>query len=327
MKAMRIHTHGGPDVFTLDEVPTPVPGVGEILIKVAAAGINYADLMQRAGNYPLPGGLPTTLGFEAAGTVAALGAGVAGPAVGSRVVAGLGGGGGYAEYALAPAATVMPIPADLGFAEATALFVQGLTAYGLLHDAGRIQAGDTVLVHAAAGGVGSLAVQLAKLLGAGKVIATASTAEKLDLARQLGADTAINYTADDWVEQVRTATGGQGAQIILDAVGGEVGSHSVELLSQNGRLVVYGAASGAPTMLAAQQLSAKGQSVIGFSMGAGMPPEQLAAGMQALLGYIAQNQLQVTVGQTFPLAEAAAAHQAMGERKTTGKVVLLTATK
>lgn len=323
MKAVRVHENGGPEVLTLEEVPTPKPQAGEILIKVASVGINYADLMQRAGAYPLPGGLPAILGFEVAGTVAALGDGVSGPAVGTRVIAGLGGGGGYAEYAVAPAITVFPIPDSLGYSEATGLFVQGLTAYSLLHDVGRLQPGETVLVHSAAGGVGSLAVQLARLLGAGRVIGTASTSGKLDFIRGLGADAAVDYSAADWTEAVQRATDGQGAHIILDAVGGEVGARSLDVLGQGGRLVVYGAASGAPTMVAAQQLSFKAQSVLGYSMGAGTPPEQLAAGMRALLGFVAEGQLQVAVGHSYPLAQAALAHQAMAERKTTGKVVLV----
>lgn len=323
MKAIRIHENGGPKVLTPEEVPTPTPNAGEVLIKVAAAGINYADLMQRQGVYPVPATLPAILGFEVAGTVAALGDGVTAPSIGTRVVAGLAGGGGYAEYAVAPATIVFPLPDNLAFPEATALFVQGLTAYGLLRESGHLQEGESVLVHAAAGGVGSLAVQLAKLMGASIVIGTASTPEKLDLVRQLGADAAINYTAGDWIEQVMGATDKQGAHIILDAVGGEIGSRSVDVLAQGGRLVVYGAASGQPTMIAAQQLAFKEQSVTGFSMGAGTPLERMAAAMQALLGYVAEDQLQIIVGQTFPLAKAAEAHRAMGERRTTGKVVLL----
>lgn len=324
MKAIRMHATGGPKVLVMDEIDQPTPGTGEVLIKVAAAGINYADLMQRQGVYPRPAPLPSILGFEVAGTIAAHGPGVDAPPVGTRVVAGLSGGGGYAEYAVAPAMTVFPIPDTLHFPQATALFVQGLTAYGLLRDAGQLEPGESVLVHAAAGGVGSLAVQLAKLMGAGTVVGTASSPEKLDLIHQLGADVAINYTAPDWMDQVMAATGGQGASMILDAVGGAVGSRGLDVLGQGGRLVVYGAASGEPTMIAAQQLAFKGQTVTGFSMGAGTPPEQLAVWMQALLSYIAEGQLNIIVGQTYPLAQAAAAHQAMSERRTTGKVVLTT---
>lgn len=322
MNAIRFHQHGDPSVFVYEEVAEPRPGPGEVLIQVAAAGVNYADLMQRQGVYPLSGSLPAILGFEVAGTVVAHGEGVTEPAIGTRVLTGLGGGG-YAKYAVAPAVAVAPIPANLGFPEAAALFLQGLIAYGLLRDAGRIQSGESVLIHSAAGGVGSLAIQLAKLLGAGKVIGTASTAAKLDLIRQIGADEAVNYSEPGWVEQVQTATGGQGVDLVLDAVGGEIGAQSLALLGRGGRLVVYGAASGQPTIISAQQLSAKGQSVIGYSLGTRMTPEQMASGLRDLLGYVAEGRLQLIVGQTYALRDAALAHLAMAERKTTGKVVLL----
>lgn len=323
MKAIRIHQNGGPEVLTYEDVPDVTPGPGEVLIKVAAVGVNYADLMQRQGVYPLPGGLPVIPGFEVAGTVAAVGDGVTAPAVGTRVVTGIQGGG-YAEYAVAPAFGVFPIPDSLDFAKATALFLQGLTARGLLREAGRLQKGETVLIHSAAGGVGSLAVQLAKLMGAGTVIGTASTSDKLALVQQLGADIAIDYTTADWAEQVMAATDGKGASIILDAVGGEIGAQSLNLLAQGGRLVVYGAASGQPTMIAAQQLSGKGLSVVGYSMVAGTPPEQMAIGMHELLGLVAEGQLEAVVGNTYSLRDAAKAHQAIAERRTTGKLVLLT---
>jgi NADPH2:quinone reductase len=323
MQAIRMHETGGPNVLMLEETATATPNGGEVLIKVAAAGINYADLLQRQGVYPRAGGMPAILGFEVAGTVATLGPDVDGPAPGTRVVAGLGGGGGYAEYAVAPAATVFPIPDNVGFASATALFVQGLTAFGLLDDAAKLREGESVLVHAAAGGVGSLAVQLAKLLGAGTVIGTASSAEKLDLVRRLGADVAINYTDLNWSEQVNEATGGLGASIILDAVGGEIGQQSLDHLAVQGRLVVYGASSGQPVMFAAQQLVGKNQAVIGYSIGGAMSPEQRAEAMRALLGFVAEDRLHIVVGQTFPLRDASHAHRAMAERRTTGKVVLL----
>jgi len=322
MKAVRMHQIGGPDVLTLEEIATPVPGAGEVLIKVAAAGINYADLMQRQGVYPVAGGMPAILGFEVAGTVAALGTDVDAPLVGTRVVVGLMGGG-YAEYAVAPAATVVPIPDDLDFASATALFVQGLTAYGLLHDAAKLQAGESVLIHAAAGGVGSLAVQLAKLMDASMVVGTASSASKLEVVRRLGADVTVNYAEPNWSEQINEATGGEGVHVILDAVGGEIGQQSLDRLGSHGRFVVYGAASGQPTMFAAQQLAGNNQAVIGYSMGGAMAPERMAEAMRELLHYVVEDRLQIVVGHTFPLIEAAEAHRAMAERRTTGKVVLV----
>lgn len=321
MKAIQVHVSGGPEVLVMAELAMPQPQAGEVLIKVATVGVNYADLMQRQGIYPTPAALPAVLGFEVAGVVVALGAGVSTPTPGTRVVAGLSSGGGYAEYAIAPAATVFPIPETLDFEAATALFLQGLTAYELLRTAARFQPGESVLVHAAAGGVGSLVVQLARLMGASKVIGTASTPEKLAFVRSLGAD-AISYSQPDWVAQVVAATAGHGANIILDSIGGQIGADSLEVLSQGGRLVVYGAASGQPTMIAAQQLSFKGQSVLGYSMGTQTSPVQMAEGMGALLDYLSSGQLRVTIGERYPLADAAAAHRAIAERRTIGKVVL-----
>ena len=195
MKAIRIHETGGPEVMHLEEIETPTPKAGEILIKVAAAGVNYADLAQRAGAYLTRTRTPTTLGIEIAGNVAALGTGVNSPVEGTRVAAFCEGG--YAEYAISQANMVIPIPQGIDFVHAAALPLQGITAYQLLHESARIQPGESVLVHAAAGGVGTLAIQLAKLMGAGTVIGTASNAEKLDLIRRLGADVAINYTEQD----------------------------------------------------------------------------------------------------------------------------------
>lgn len=320
MKAIRYHQTGGPEVLSLDEVPTPEPGPGEVLIRVAAAGVNYADLLQRQGVYPIPGGLPAAPGFEVAGTVVAHGPGVSEPPIGSRVVSGLQGGG-YAEYIATPAAVALLIPESLGFAEATALFVQGLTAYGLLTSAGRLQPGETVLVHAAAGGVGSLAVQLAKAREA-VVIGAASAPAKLDLIRSLGADAAVGYAQPDWAEVVRAATGGRGVDVVLESVGGAIGAASLDLLAPGGRLVVYGSASGEPVSVPTQALIYRGLSVVGYSMGAQMAPQEMAAGLQALVGAAAEGRLKPLVGLRLPLAEAAAAHRAMGERKTTGKVVL-----
>src|SRR5258708_19079098 len=206
MKAIRINETGGPEVMHLEEIPTPAPKAGQALIKVEAAGINFADLAQRQGAYLTRTRTPMTMGFEVAGTVAAHGPGVSSPPLGTRIIAFSEGG--YAEYTVAPVSNVIPIPDTLDFASAAAIPVQGLTAYQLLRESAHIQAGETVLVHAAAGGVGTLAVQLAKLMGASIVLGTASNSAKLDLVRSLGADVAINYTEPNWVEQVKNATGG-----------------------------------------------------------------------------------------------------------------------
>ena len=217
MKAIRIHEFGGTEKLTVDEVEKPKPGTGEILIKTAIAGINYADVMMRGGNYLTKPPLPYSLGFEVAGTVEKLGEGVSNFAVGDRVLASVLGGG-YAEYAVAVARGAVPIPDSLGFGEATALLVQGLTALGLLDET---KSGDSILVHAAAGGVGSLIVQLAKHKGL-KVIGTASSTAKLELVTSLGADFAINYTEADWTDQVLEATANKGVDWIIEMVGGDI---------------------------------------------------------------------------------------------------------
>jgi NADPH2:quinone reductase len=323
MKAIRISELGGPEVMHLEEVETPTPQEGKVLIKVAAAGVNYADLMQRQGTYLTRTHTPVTLGAEVAGTIVALGSGVTTLKEGMRVAAF--GNGGYAEYTTASANMVIPIPDTLGFAEAAAFPVQGLTAYQLLRESARLQAGESVLIHAAAGGVGTLAVQLAKLMGASTVIGTASSESKRELARQLGADVVLNYTQEGWTEQVKQATGGKGADIILEMAGGEIARQSLQCLAPFGRMVVFGAASGEIVQFSGIQLMYKNQSIIGYWLTAWLSrPDRIAAASRDLMGYLASGKLHIIVGNTFPLAQAAEAHRAIAARKTTGKVVLLT---
>ena len=321
MKAVRIHETGGPEVMRLEEIEKPTPKAGEVLIKVAAAGINYADLAQRQGAYLTRTRTPMTMGLEVAGTVEELGSGVTSPAVGSRVVALAPGG--YAEYTTAPANTVIPIPDNLDFHSAAAFPVQGITAYQLLHESTHVQAGESVLIHAAAGGVGTLAVQLAKLMGAKTVIGTASSDKKLELVRELGADAAINYKQADWDEQVTKATGGKGPDVILEMVGGDIAEKSLQILAPFGRMVVYGAAGGQMVQFSGLQLMYKNQSVVGYWLTAWLSrPDKTAEAAQALMHYLATGKLRIIVGHTFPLEKAAEAHKTIAERKTTGKVVL-----
>ena len=322
MKAIRINETGGPEVMRLEEIETPTPEEGQLLIKVAAAGINFADLAQRQGAYLTRTHTPATLGFEFSGTVAALGPGVTTPAVSTRVVAF--GEGAYAEYALDQAATTIPIPPNLDFTHAAAFPVQGITAYQLLRESAHIQPGESVLVHAAAGGVGTLAVQLARLMGAGKVIGTASNTNKLELARRLAADVAINYTEENWVEQVLQATEGRGVDIILEMVGGQVAGQNLQCLAPYGRMVIYGAASGQIAQFTGIQLMYKNQAIIGYWLTSQLQrPDRIAQAAMTLMQYLISGQLEIVVGQTFPLAQAAEAHRAIAERKTMGKVVLL----
>lgn len=322
MKAIRIHETGDPEVMHLEDLDPPTPQAGEVLIQVAAVGVNYADLAQRQGTYLTRTRVPITPGVEVAGTVVELGAGVSSPALGTRVAAFCEGG--YAEYATAAASTVLPIPPQVDFAYAAAVLVQGITAYQLLRDSAHLEPGESVLVHAAAGGVGTLAVQLAKLLGAGTILGTASSASKLELVRRLGADVAINYSEASWAEQVKEATAGQGADIILEMVGGEIAQQSLRCLAPYGRLVVFGAASGQVTQFTGIQLMYRNQAIMGYWLTSQLGrPERIARAAAALMQYLVDGKLEIIIGQTFPLAEAAAAHRSIAERTTTGKVVPL----
>ena len=312
-------------MLRLEEVETPKPGAGEVLIRVEVAGVNYADAGVRRGMMggPHRATFPFTPGFEVAGTVVALGEGVALVEEGARVAAVLDSGG-YAEYAVAKAGSVVKVPDGVDYAAATAaLLVQGLTAYGVLHDSARLEAGESALVQAAAGGVGSLAVQFAKLAGAHPVVGTAGSNEKRELITTLGADHAIDYTREDWVERVLEATGGEGVDIVLESVGGEVGAKAYDCLAPLGRLVTFGAASGEglrpPDMW---QLNLKGQTVSGYG-GPWLRPGAAAAAREAISGYLRDGKLRIVNGGSFPLAEAASAHRAIEGRATTGKVLLV----
>ncbi|MBA2441899.1 MAG: zinc-binding dehydrogenase [Rubrobacter sp.] len=324
MRAIVVRETGGPEVLGLEDMPVPDPGEGEVLIRVVAAGVNYADAGLRAG---MAGGphavkLPYTPGFEAAGTVAAVGPGVTGLAPGRRVAAVLESGG-YAEYALAPAAALVEVPEGMDFDTATAaLLVQGITAYGVLHDAAGLRAGESVLVQAAAGGVGSLAVQLAGLAGAHPVIGTASTPEKRQRLSELGVDHAIDYTEDEWPSRVLEVTGGRGADVVLESVGGAAGARAYECLAPLGHLVTFGAASGEgtppPDMLA---LNFKGQTITGYG-GPWIRPGRAAVAREEISLHLEQGRLEAGAGHSLPLAAAPEAHRALQSRSTVGKVVL-----
>jgi NADPH2:quinone reductase len=315
MKAIRIHEFGGTANLRLEETEKPTAGADEVLIKTAAAGINYADTMLRQNKYMFTPDLPFTLGFEVAGTVEAAGANVQNLQVGQRVLATMRGGG-YAEYAVADWRTVVPIPDDLDYGKATALLVQGLTALGLLAD---LKSGQTILIHAAAGGVGSLLVQLAKYKGA-KVLGTASTTKKLEKVASLGADVGINYTEADWTDEVLAATHGRGADLIIEMVGGDIGKQNFKCLATGGTMTVYGAASGEDFQISALSLLGRMQTVKGYNLNL-EKRENMAAFTKELMAHFQANRLQVVVNE-FPLEQAADAHDALEGRKTMGKVVL-----
>ena len=317
MQAYQVSQLGGVEELRLVELPTPQPGPGQVLVKVAAAGVNYADILQRRGTYPMPLTLPAVLGLEVAGTVAAVGPDAGAWAVGQRVMA-LVPNGGYAEYALADAAQVIPVPEGLGFAEATALLVQGLTAVGLLNTGNY----PSVLVLAATGGVGSILVQVAKNQGKHVVAAVGSEAKKAE-AQALGADAVVAYDAPDWAEQVRAASpGGAGVAASFDAVGGAVGAAALTTLALGGAALIYGAASGEPTMVAAQSLIGTGRSVRGYTLYADLA--QAPAYLAELVGYHRAGRLQLPLA-AYPFAEAQTAQRDMEARRTQGKVVLVLA--
>ena len=315
MKAIRMHEFGGPDVLRLEDVEKPSPEPDEVLIKVSSAGLNYSDISRRRGTYRADIPLPCIPGLEAAGTVAEIGSGVTQFKTGDRVLA-IMNGGGYAEFVTAKAEQLFPIPDELDFAVSTALLVQGMTAVGLLREA---KAGQTILIHAAAGGVGSILVQLAKSKGL-TVIGTASNSEKLETIVALGGDFAVNYTEQDWPQQVRKAAGQRGVDIIIEMVGGEIVGRNLELLAVNGTMWVYGSASGENYKLSVMDLLDKNLIVRGYWLTLETPSrrEEFAA---ELLSYYRGKRLQISVTES-PLEKAAEAHRAIEGRETTGKVVL-----
>lgn len=314
MKAIQFAQHGEADQLQLVELPKPEPKAGEILIKTAAAGVNYADVLQRKGTYPYPITLPFVPGYEVAGTVDAIGEDVTQLQPGQRVMAMISNGG-YAEYVLAQAAQAVPLPDGLGDAEATALLVQGMTAVGLL----RTGQYSSVLVLAAAGGVGSVLVQLAKNQGK-RVIAAVGSDAKKQQALNLGADAAVSYQDADWVQQVRDATNGEGVSASFDAIGGAVGVGALQTLGAGGTAVIYGAASGEPTMFAGQQLIGQKQSVRGYTLFADVA--QFGEYAAELFGALQAGKLRLPV-QTYPFADVQTAHRDMESRRTEGKVALL----
>jgi NADPH2:quinone reductase len=323
MKAIRFDKLGEPEVLRYEEAPDPAVPDDGVVIRVRAIGVNFADTRYRRGTYFVRPRFPAIPGMEAAGEVVAVGAAGAGFKVGDRVVAlGMNA---YAELMAAKAATVYAMPDGLDFATAAALPVQAITAHHCLGLAGRMARGEKVLVHAAAGGVGTLAVQLAKRKGAGMVVATASSDGKRAIARELGADVAVDYTQPEWGRAVKEATGGGGVDVILEMLGGaEALKQNLACLAPFGRLVVFGAASGdTKATLEPIALMAKNQSVVGYYLTPILQQRELCApAFEECAQMAARGELRVVIGKRYPLAEAVEAHRAMEGRGTTGKVVL-----
>ncbi len=323
MRAVVVDGAGGPEVLSVGEAPDVAPGPGEVAIEVAATAVNRADTLQRRGHYPPPPGASETLGLECSGTVAALGDGVEGWAVGDEVCALLAGGG-YAARVVVPAGQVMPVPAGVDVVTAAALPEVACTVWSNAFMVAGLRREETLLVHGGAGGIGTMAIQLAAALGA-RVLTTAGTPEKLALCAELGADVTISYRDQDFVEVVREATDGAGADVVLDNMGGSYLARNVEALATEGRLVVIGLQGGATGELPLATLLAKRGAVVATNL-RGRPPAGKAAICAAVVEHVwplvADGSVRPVVDRVLPLEEVAAAHARMDEGGHSGKIVL-----
>lgn len=320
MRAIRVHAPGGADALRVDDVPRPTPGPGEALVQLAYAGVNFIDVYKRTGLYPVP--LPATLGEEGAGTVAAVGDGVSAVRAGDRV-AWAGVLGAYAEYAVVPAAKLVPLPGGVNARQGAAVMLQGMTAHYLATSTYPLGAGDWCVVHAAAGGVGLLLVQIAKRRGA-TVIATAGSEEKAALARAAGADHVLVYTQDDWTAAAQRLTNGRGVQVVYDSVGRDTFLPGLGVLAPRGMMVLFGQSSGPVPPLDPQLLNRHGslfltRPTLGHYVAT---RDELLGRASELFAWIGSGALDVRVGAEFALADAAEAHRALEGRRTTGKVLL-----
>ncbi len=321
MKAARIHSHGGPEVIRTEEVQRPVATAGQVVVKIEAAGVNFVDIYKRTGLYKMS--LPAILGQEAAGTVDSVGADVKDFKIGDRVAFN-GIDGSYAEYQAAPADRVIKLPEGIDAVTAAAVLLQGMTAHYLATSTYRLKQGDACVVHAAAGGVGLLLVQIAKMRGA-RVIGTVSTEAKARLAREMGADETINYTSEDFEAEVKRMTQGRGVQAVYDSVGKTTFDKSLNCLAPRGVLALYGAASGPVPPVDINQLGPKGSlfitrpSLVHHTL----TRQELLQRSGDVFGWVASGKLKVRIEGKWPLAEAGQAQAKLQSRDTTGKLLLV----
>jgi NADPH2:quinone reductase len=313
VRAIQMTEFGGPEVLELTELPVPEPGQGEVLIRVSRAGLNFADTHTRTNSYVQKATLPLVPGGEVVGIR---------EDTGERVVA-LVGSGGYAEYAIAPAQQTFALPDQIDDGTALAMVIQGTTAWHLYRTSARIAAGESVVVHGAAGGVGSIAVQLGHALGAGRVIATASKEEKRALAVELGADVAVDPAAEGLTERLIEANGGAPVDVVFEMSGGEVFEASYRALAPFGRIVAYGIATNEPNQVLSGSLLRHSRAVVGFYLFHCLErPAMFADALADLFARAARGELRAVVGHTYPLAQAAQAQIDLRERRTTGKLLL-----
>lgn len=324
MRAVEIREPGPPEVLVVTERPVPVAGPGEILIRVAAAGVNRPDCLQRRGIYPAPPGASDLPGLEVAGHVAALGAGVTGWQPGERICALLAGGG-YAEFCAAPAVQCLPVPAGLSLTAAAAVPETFFTVWTNVFERGALSAGETLLVHGGASGIGTTAIQLGRAFGA-EVLATAGSATKAALCRQLGAARAIDYRSEDFASAVREHTGGRGVDVILDIVGGSYLEANIAALAPGGRLVVIGLLGGARGQLDLGRLLTRQLTVTASTLRPRSPAEKgriASALRERVWPLLATGRVAPVIQATLPLAEAATAHRILESNEAMGKLVLV----
>jgi len=323
MHAIVVSELGGPEVLTYTEINKPQAGPGQVLIKVEACSVNFSDIKTRRGSKGNRK-IPYVPGIDAAGVVIGVGEKVHGLTVGQKVIT-FPKGGSYAEYAVAPANLTFPIPEKIDFFTAAAAPIASFTAYQLLADVARIQAGETVLIHAAGGGVGTTAIQLAKLLGAGKVIGTVSSNEKTAVVLQAGADHVINRSEEDFAEKTLELTDGIGVDIVLDSIAGEVTEKSLDCLAMFGRIVHFGNAGGKSGLIQTKDLHASCRSIRGFSFGTvrKLKPERVQLVASQIIRYLEEERLNMVVGHIYKLADAAKSHALIEEGKSKGKIVLI----
>ena len=321
MKAIRVERHGGPEVLEIQEVGQPKPAAGEVIFEVEAAGLNFIDVYRRTGLYP--NDLPGTPGVEAAGDVVAVGDGVKALKIGDRVVS-THVKGAYAEHATVDAERAVLVPEGVSTRDAAAVMLQGMTAHYLARSTFPLQEGESCLVHAGAGGVGLLLIQVAKRCGA-RVFATVGSAEKAELAHGAGADEVILYKDEDFLSVVKEKTAGQGLHVVYDSVGKDTFEKSLDRLALRGMLVLYGQSSGTVPAVELGRLAQGGSLFLTRPSLFHYIPDRgsLERRSSDVLGWVADGSLKVRIGTTFPLAAAADAHRALEGRKTTGKVLLL----
>ena len=325
MRAVVVRSPGGPEQLEVAEVPDPRPGPGEVLLAVAAAGLNRADLMQRQGHYPPPPGASELLGLEVSGTVAALGEGVSGWEVGDAACALLAGGG-YAELVAVPAGQLMPVPAGVDLVDAAALPEVAATVWSTVFLGAALRPGEVLLVHGGGSGIGTMAVQLARHVGA-TVAVTARRRATLDRCAELGASVLVDHTSEDFVAAVRAATGGRGADVVLDVVGGPYLGRNVEVLAPGGRLVVIGLQGGTRAELDLGAVLAKRLSVLGSTLRARSLADKAAicaSVVEHVWPLVAEGRVRPVVHARVPLAEAARAHRLLADGGHVGKVLLVT---